>query len=62
MTMRASAYDTREDTKDEMLDIARNGKFMLQVTQYAADELYRLANNTVVKFAEKQRRKNTNGK
>lgn len=56
-TMRPSIYQTKEDEKDEMLDIAQNGKFMMQAMAYAADELTELSKKTMVPFAEKMRKK-----
>ena len=56
-TMRPSIYQTKEDEKDEMLDIAQNGKFMMQAMAYAADELTALAEKTMIPFAEKMRKK-----
>lgn len=56
--LRTSIYKTQDDTKDEMYDIAQNGKYMLQAMQYAIDELLELAENTVIPFAKKQREKN----
>lgn len=57
MTLRASIYKTEKDEKDELLDIAQNGKFMMQATAYAADELMKLAEKTMVPFAKKIRKK-----
>lgn len=54
-TMRPSIYHTKEDEKDEMLDIAQNGKFMMQAMAYAADELMELAKKNMVSFSEKTR-------
>lgn len=57
-TLRPSIYQTKEDSKDEMLDIARNGEVMLRAVEYASEELIELAENTVISFAKKQRIKN----
>ena len=55
--MRPSIYQTKEDEKDEMLDIAQNGKFMMQAMAYGASELTSLAEKTMIPFAEKMRKK-----
>lgn len=56
-TLRPSIYQTKQDEKDEMIDIAENGKFMMQAMAYAADELTALAEKTMIPFAEKMRKK-----
>lgn len=56
-TMRPSIYKTKEDEREEMFDIAQNGKFMMQAMAYAADELTELAEKTVIPFAEGIRKK-----
>lgn len=58
MTLRASIYERKDETKDEMSDIAQNGKVMMQAMNIAAGELLTLAEKTVVPFAAKQREKN----
>ena len=59
LTLRASIYDKKDDEKDEMKDIAQNGKIMLQAMLVAIDELDKLSEETIIPFAKKQREKNT---
>ena len=58
LTLRASIYDKKDDEKDEMKDIAQNGKIMLQAMLVAIDELGKLSEETIIPFAKKQRGKN----
>jgi len=57
-TLRPSIYQTKDNASEEMMDIAKNGEVMLQAIAYASEELTRLAEETVVPFAKKQRMKN----
>lgn len=57
-TLRPTIYHTMDDTSAEMIDIAKHGVVMLRSMQYAIDELLLLADETVIPFAEKQRKKN----
>ncbi len=56
--LRTSIYDKKEEARDEMSDIAQNGKLMLQAMQIATDELLELSERTIVPFTKKQREKN----
>ena len=61
-SLRTSIYDKREETSDEMYDIAQQGKLMLQAEKYAVSELLELAEGTTSLFAKKQREKNARKK
>lgn len=57
-TLRPSIYRTKEDSQEEMHDIAQNGKVMLQAVGYAAEEILQLVEEKVIPFTEKQRQRN----
>lgn len=53
-TLRPGIYKTYRDQKEELTDVAEQGKVMLYGLAVAAEEISELAKETVVKYAKKQ--------
>lgn len=57
-TLRPTIYYVHEDEKDEMNDVAEQGKLLLSAITYAADEIKEMLSNTIMPYVEleKERR------
>lgn len=54
--LRATIFETKSEEKDEIRDIARHGLVMLRAIVNVSVQFEKLAENTVVKFAKKQKK------
>ena len=53
---RPTIYDAKENEKDEMIDIAKQGAIILQAVIEVVDSIKGYASETIVKFAQKEQK------
>lgn len=57
-TLRPWIYKTQENRKDEIDEVAEQGKLMLTGISFGADEIKEIAEETIVAYARQERDKN----
>lgn len=53
---RPTIYDAKDNEKDEMIDIAKQGAIILQAVIEVVDSIKKYATETVVKFADERKK------
>ena len=53
-TLRPLVYQMKEEQKEELMDVAEQGKVLLYGIFVAVDEIVQIAEGTIVKYAKEQ--------